>query len=126
MPDNNVVILIVEDQLDLREILAELLSYNDLAADLAGSAEEALQLLAQNSYAGAIIDLGLPHISGTELVKMIRSEPATRALPCVAMTAWHDAEMKRRALEAGFNAYFSKPFVPETVILELKAAIALS
>jgi len=42
------------------------------------------------------------------------------------MTAWHSSTMKRVALEAGFNACFAKPSVPETIVCDLKAAIGLS
>src|SRR5258708_2043006 len=129
MPDSNTLrILIVEDELDLQDILTQLLPYYQLAAESVTSAEQALQLLAQpeNRYAGALIDLGLPGMGGCELVKVIRSQPTTRDLPCVAMTAWHSSELRQQALAAGFNAYFAKPFVPETIIGDLKAAIGLS
>ena len=122
---NNPRILIVEDEEDLQDILTELLPYYNLSADTASTAERALQLLAQNSYAGAIIDLGLPGMDGMALVKVIRSQPTTQDLPCVAMSAWHSSTMEQSALEAGFNAYFAKPFVPETIIGDLKAAIGL-
>src|SRR5260370_70345 len=80
----------------------------DLAADEAFNANEALRLLSQNRYAAAIIDLGLPGMDGWQLLKMIRSQPATRDLPCVAVTAWHGSVTRLDALAAGFDAYFSK------------------
>jgi CheY-like chemotaxis protein len=123
---NPLAILVVEDELDLRDILLELLPYYHLSADSATSAEQALDLLAQNRYAGAIIDLGLPGMNGLELVKLIRSQPTTRDLPCVALTAWHSSVMRRDALAAGFTAYFAKLFDPDIIFVELKAAIGLS
>jgi CheY-like chemotaxis protein len=126
MTDLHNAILIVEDNTDLQDILTDMLPYYDLSADIASTAEQGLLLLAQNSYAGVIIDLGLPKMDGFELVRIIRSQPATRDLPCVAITAWHGSEMKQKAMAAGFNAYFAKPFVFETIIRDLKAAIGLS
>jgi len=126
MPNNNNLrILVVEDEADLQDILAELLPYYNLSVDVASSAEQALDLLAHNSYAGAMIDIGLPGMDGCALVKMIHNQSATQELPCVAMSAWHSSAMKRNALEAGFNTYFAKPFVPETIVHDLKAAIGL-
>jgi CheY-like chemotaxis protein len=123
LPNDTFHILVVEDEPDLQAIFAELLPYFDLSADAAMNATEALQLLSQNRYAGAIIDLGLPGINGWELIKMIRSQPATMDLPCVAVTAWHGSGVKQDALAAGFDAYFSKPFVPETFVQELRRVI---
>ncbi len=123
LPNDPLHILVVEDERDLQAIFAELLPYFDLTADAAMNANEALQLLSQNRYAGAIIDLGLPGMDGLELIKMIRSQPATRNMPCVAVTAWHGSGVKQTALAAGFNAYFSKPFEPETFVQELRRII---
>ncbi len=86
-------ILVVEDEPDVQDIFAELLPYFDLAADAAFNANEALRL------------------------------PATRDLPCVAVTAWHGSVTRLDALAAGFDAYFSKPFVPETFVHELRQVI---
>jgi CheY-like chemotaxis protein len=123
LPNDTFHILVVEDERDLQAIFAELLPYFDLSADPAMNANEALRLLSKNHYAGAIIDIDLPGIDGWQLIEMIRSQPANKDLPCVAVTAWHGSGMKQRALAAGFNAYFSKPFEPESFVQELRRVI---
>ena len=63
-----------------------------------------LQFLEANDYDAILIDV----VDGFELLNMIRSSDALRDLPCVAVTAFHSSEVKKQALEAGFNGYFAK------------------
>ncbi len=106
---NDWLILVVEDEIDGQEVVSGILEHFNIATRTAANAEEALKLLAQGGYTGAIIDLMLPGMHGTELVKKIRSNPATASLPCVAITAYHSSAVKKEAIGAGFDAYIAKP-----------------
>src|SRR4051812_453089 len=111
-------ILIVEDEPDGQEVAVGILGTVDIVADVAGTAEEALDLLEQRSYTAALIDLALPHMDGLTLLKTIRSNPATTSLPCIAYTAYHSSLVKKQALEAGCNAYLTKPIDDKHFIKE--------
>jgi CheY-like chemotaxis protein len=108
--------LVVEDDSYGSQVVASMLKYHKISADFANTAEEALEFLRSNQYSMAIIDLNLPGIDGWTLLQSIRSNTDTAYLPCVAITAYHDARVAQEALQAGFTGYFPKPldtgFVP--------------
>src|SRR5579859_1289304 len=105
-------ILVVEDEPDGQEVFAEVLTNSNMTADLALTAEEALTYLAQNDYSGVVIDLALPGMDGWGLLKVIRNNPVTAQLPCIAVTAYHTSKVKQQAIQSGFDGYFAKPFNP--------------
>lgn len=113
-------ILVVEDEYDGQQVVSRILKYMGIQADVAGTAEEALDLMAGQEYTAAIIDLALPGIDGLQLLSQIRSNAATAHMPCVMMTAYHSSQVKKQALDAGFNAYFPKPIDDTTFIRELE------
>ncbi len=102
-------VLVVEDEPDGQELVARMLFRANIPVEVAGTAEDALQLLTANQYAAAVIDLALPGMDGFELIKQIRAKPGLADLPCVAITAYHTPELKRRVMQNGFNAYLAKP-----------------
>src|SRR5215470_429952 len=113
-------ILVVEDEPDAQEVMAEMLGHFEIEAELVGSAEEALSLLAERQYTAAVIDLALPGMDGLALMRTMRSNPQTADLPCVAVTAYHSSLVKKQALEAGCNAYMSKPLDDNHLLEELE------
>ena len=109
MVDKQPTILIVEDEPDGQELVARMLSQVNVPVDVAGTAEEALEFLETNSYGAVVIDLALPGMDGFELLGRIRRDADLTGLTCVAMTAFHTPELKRQAIQDGFDAYFAKP-----------------
>ena len=61
------------------------------------------------------MDVGLPGMDGYELARHARSLPATRGTRLVALTGYGQAEDRRRALDAGFDAHVAKPVDPGTM-----------
>ncbi|NWF68030.1 MAG: response regulator [Chloroflexi bacterium] len=113
-------LLVVEDDPDGREVVGRLLRYHKIAYQTADNGEEALQNLEEKRFTGAIIDLALPGIDGWSLLRAIRQNPQTAHLPCVAITAFHSAELALKAIEAGFTAYFPKPLDSTAFVRELE------
>lgn len=111
MSHRNWRILVVEDDADGQEVMATILSHQNLAFDLASNATEAEHFLfgTPTGYTAVIVDLALPDKDGWELLRNIQSNNATYNLPCIAVTAYHNSKMREDALNAGFVAYFSKP-----------------
>jgi DNA-binding response OmpR family regulator len=70
-------ILIVEDEIDVREVMSEMMDYFGYATQIVGSGEEALDKLKDTSFDLIITDLGLPGIDGREMVKQIRTDGIT-------------------------------------------------
>ncbi len=102
-------ILVVEDDPDGQEVVARMLKQVNIETEIAGTAEEAWEMLKAKAYAGAIIDLALPGQDGFQLLNSIRSDPSLRKLRCIAVTAYHTPELKHDALQNGFDGYFAKP-----------------
>lgn len=101
-------ILIVEDDVHGLNITRSLLEHRGFGVDAAADAEQALHWLEQTTYQAAIIDLSLPGLSGWELLNAIRQCCPT--MPCIAVTAYHSPRVAQQTRDAGFVAYFAKPF----------------
>jgi two-component system, cell cycle response regulator DivK len=102
-------VLIVDDHdfnLRLLERLLELEGREVRAADSLAAAEQAL---AEEQPAMIVLDLNLPDGSGLELTRKLKSEPRTASIPIVACTAAVRQSDEQRALEAGCDAFVSKP-----------------
>lgn len=104
-------ILVVEDDLDSQEMVATMLQHMNFVVDTADNAEQAADLLfeSRTEYDAIVIDLALPGKDGWELLNEILDDPETEALPCIAVTAYHQSKLREDALRAGFTAYFPKP-----------------
>lgn len=119
-------ILVVEDEIDGGEVMADILAHYGVAADVVTTGEAAVDLLAANRYTAAIIDLALPGMDGLTLVHTIRSMDGYAHLPCVAHTAYHNARVRQDALSKGFDAYLDKPIGQAVLMQTLKEVISLA
>lgn len=117
-------LLIVEDEVLLREQLYAALSKNTYAVDAAKDGAEGLFQLQEFDYDLAIIDLGLPEIDGISLIKKIREQG--RKLPILILTARGDWQDKVAGLEAGADDYLTKPFVQEELQARINALLRRS
>ena len=82
--------MIVEDDHDLRNAMAELLEADGYELVLAKNGLEALESLREHTPSLLLIDLLMPIMNGVELIERLRSDPAWRDLPVVVMTAAND------------------------------------
>ena len=113
-------ILVVEDEYDGQQVVSKILRYMGIQSDVAATAEEAMDFIAQQTYNAAIIDLALPGMDGMELIAQIRSDESMAEMPCIMMTAYHSSQVKKQALDAGADAYFPKPIDDTTFVRELE------
>jgi signal transduction histidine kinase len=104
-------VLLVEDEVDTRELLTLVLTRQGAQVVGVGSASEALEKFEQQAPDVLISDIGLPGEDGFSLLRKIRSRPDVRGgrVPAVALTAFAHAEDRIRALEAGFQIHAPKP-----------------
>lgn len=108
-------ILVVDDDQDTRDLLQFMLEENGATITVASSAQEALLIFEQVAPDLIISDVGMPGMSGYELIQQIRTRP-NGATPAIALTAYARDEDRHRALEAGFNDYITKPVDPLELI----------
>ncbi|HYF52052.1 MAG TPA: response regulator [Planctomycetota bacterium] len=116
-------ILIVDDESDSRETLAEVLKGTHATVMTASRAAEALELLKVFRPTLLVSDLGMPEEDGYSLIRKVRKLPPEECgqIPAIALTAYAREEDRRQALESGFQLHLSKPVEPADLI----AAVAL-
>ncbi len=117
LSDWNVVV--VEDEADSRELVQGILGYHGIKNVATPTAEEALRILKESIPTLIIIDLSLPGMDGWSLLAEIQKNVTLQNVPCIAITAYHAAEVANEAIEAGFDAYFAKPLDATTFVREL-------
>ncbi len=113
-------VLVVEDDPDGQEVVARILRHHQIGSDVVPTAEDALSRLESEQYNLAIIDLALPAMDGWTLLKTIRANSKLKGLPCVAVTAFHSADVAVQAITSGFAAYFPKPLEATSFVRELQ------
>jgi DNA-binding NarL/FixJ family response regulator len=108
-------ILLVEDHKIMAEALVRVLNQrgNFKVADVAASAEEALEHLPNLQVDLALVDVVLPHTSGIELVSKIREQYPQ--LPCLMISSWKADQYVKRSLVAGARGYVLKDDVNEVI-----------
>lgn len=113
-------IVLIEDDIEIRRLVADGLSENGHGVDSAGTALEGLEMAVKGSPDLVIMDLGLPDIDGTELLRMIR---AVSAVPIVVITARGADEVVVKTLDSGADDYLVKPFSVEQLEARVRAVL---
>lgn len=119
-------VLVVDDDPDSREMLAEMLSQCGATVVDAGSAREALAKLDERSFDLLVSDIGMPEMNGYDLIRAVRARTPERggSIRAVALTAFGSAEDRRRALDAGFEQHLCKPVELDELVAALLEASA--
>jgi hypothetical protein len=118
---DGVRVLIVDDDLDARNMLSRILRGCGAVTQDADGVDSALTSIDSFKPAMLLSDLGMPNRDGFELIGKVRSRGhSARDLPAIALTGFARPEDRRRALLAGFQVHIAKPIDPR----ELTAAIA--
>ena len=113
-------VLVVEDESKLRDLLRSFLERENLTVLTAASGAEALALASHAEPDLVVLDLGLPDVSGLELVKELRRGSDVLVLILTAMSSEED---RIRGLELGADDYVTKPFSPRELILRVLAML---
>ena len=111
-------VLVVDDEADTRELLRAVLEQCGSEVRTAGSAAEALALIAESKPDVLVSDIGMPEEDGYELIGKVRGLEAglNERVPAIALTAYARLEDRIRALNAGFQVHVPKPIEPAELI----------
>ena len=113
-------VLIVEDELKLRELVRSYLERDGLTVLTAGTGADGLHLAATTKPDLIILDLGLPDISGEAVAEEVRRGST---VPIVMLTAKVEEADRIRGLELGADDYVTKPFSPRELVLRVRAVL---
>ena len=109
-------VLAIDDDLLVRESMKILLERNGFEGAVVSSKEEALQILAKESFDLIVTDIRMPDTNGIETLKAIRAERTRfgkEPLPEIILTAYDDARVREEAKELGVRDFILKPFALE-------------
>jgi DNA-binding response OmpR family regulator len=114
-------ILVVEDEKDVREMIRLNLKAAGFDVVEAGNGAEALALAKNDPPKVIILDLMMPEMSGIEVCRALRRNPATSRIPVLMLTAKSTEEDKVVGFEVGADDYVTKPFSPRELVLRVRA-----
>jgi PAS domain S-box-containing protein len=111
-------ILIVDDEVDTRELLTFILEQYGATITSVGSAETALASLIQNPPSIVLSDIGMPDMDGYMFMRQVRTLPPEQGgqIPAIALTAYAGEYDQQQAFAAGFQQHISKPVEPEELV----------
>jgi signal transduction histidine kinase/CheY-like chemotaxis protein len=115
-------VLVVDDNADMRAYLTRVLAPNWTVRTTANG-EEALQAVAERRPDIVLTDVMMPRVDGFELLRALRSDPATRHIPVIMLTARAGQEASVEGLEAGADDYLAKPFRSDELIARVRVAL---
>ncbi|ACB73658.1 hybrid sensor histidine kinase/response regulator [Opitutus terrae] len=124
-PDRPRAVLLVDDDAHQHTLIGDYLQRHHVEVLHAEHAEAALPLAASGPLALAVVDMGLPGMSGLELIARLRAAPATRALPILAVTAFAAPEDAQRCRAVGADAFLAKPISLRELARQIHALTGL-
>jgi two-component system phosphate regulon response regulator PhoB len=116
-------ILVVEDEAALQELLAYNLVRAGFAVEQAYDADEARTLIAEQTPDLVLLDWMLPYMSGLELCRQLRRQPATANLPIIMLTARVEERDRLHGLDTGADDYITKPFSVDELVARVRAVL---
>ena len=118
-------ILVVEDQMDNRQILRDLLCNAGYQLVEAENGEEALVALSKQRPDLILMDIQLPVMDGYETTRRIRANPDLQTIPIIAVTSYALAGDEAKALAVGCDAYVAKPYSPRQLLAKVREFVPL-
>ncbi|MEE8210176.1 MAG: response regulator [bacterium] len=115
-------ILLIEDVEDNRDLVVQILESEYTVAE-ARDGQEGLEKARAVRPHLILLDLALPKMDGWEVARRLKSDPALKAIPIIALTAYAMEGDEARALEAGCDAYVPKPILPKDLRARVRGVL---
>jgi two-component system phosphate regulon response regulator PhoB len=116
-------ILIIEDEIAVREMLTFTLKNSGFKTFEAGDSEAALSILSKYNIDLILLDWMLPGKAGIDISRALRASGETKDLPIIMLTAKSEESDKIMGLESGADDYITKPFSPKELVARIKALL---
>lgn len=116
-------ILIVDDEWMNRELIGTYLKLGGYQSRQASQGEKALEMALAEPPALVMLDVRLAGMDGFEVCRRLRSDPRTRSVPVLMVTAFDSDEDKQQAIDAGANGFVIKPFEMQVMLDQVRSAL---
>ena len=125
-PLTGLQVLIVEDEVDTRDLLSLMLEEYGANAIAVASAKEALEAVLKLQPDVIVSDIGMPECDGYSLLRQVRTLPAAAGgeIPAIALTAYASNEDRHQAISAGFQLHLAKPVNPTELVEAIAKIVA--
>ena len=118
------VVLVADDDADIRDLLAFKLEQAGLEVIAVGDGQAAVEQARLRRPTLAVLDVSMPGLSGIDVCRMLRAEPGTAGMLIIMLTA----RVQERDVEGGFSAgaddYVTKPFSPRELVTRVQALLS--
>jgi signal transduction histidine kinase len=123
-PPGTPEVVVAEDNVEMRRLLAFLIG-REFRVRPCRNGREALEAARERPPALVVTDVMMPEMSGTELCRALKGDPATRGVPVMLVTSKAEREMKIEGLELGAEDYVTKPFHPRELLARVRALVRM-
>lgn len=119
-------VLIAEDNHINQQVLTGILNHADIESEVADTGEKALDMLSDrmNDFDLLILDMNMPELSGLEVTQAVRFMETTHPIPIIILTADATPEARHKCLEAGANAFLTKPINSRQLLQHISSIVA--
>jgi len=124
-PLKGVRVLVVEDNPDTREVVAQILERSGAIVTATEGAQEALEIFAQGTFEIIVSDIGMPRVDGYAFMRSIRALGADAGgnVPAIALSAYARPQDRQGALDVGYQQHVAKPVVPHEIVSAVSALL---
>jgi len=123
MNEERPLVLVADDDDDIRELVAYRLERSGYDVVVARDGQEALELAAARHPALCVVDLMMPRLNGYELTQQLRAGEETADIPVILLTARNQEADVQRGFEAGADDYLRKPFSPDELSTRVRVLL---
>ncbi|RJR16056.1 MAG: response regulator [Nitrospiraceae bacterium] len=116
-------VLVIEDNEDNMVLISRLLEKSQYRVLQAGNGQKGIDAAIEHRPDFIILDIQLPDMDGTEVLRSLREKDMTSGIPVIAMTSFAMSGDRERLLASGCNGYIEKPIDPGIVIEQIKKII---
>jgi two-component system, cell cycle response regulator DivK len=113
-------ILVIEDQVDDRQIIRDMLAGTDYEITEADDGEHALAAVAKERPDLILMEIRLPSMDGYETMRRIRTDPALLSIPIIALSSYAPSEEQQKARAAGCDDFVPKPYSPHQLLAKIR------
>ncbi len=117
-------VLIVDDYPDALDVWEMYLSAEGFRVLTAATGRQALATASAGNPDLIVLDLDLPDLSGFDVARELRAQPATRHIPLIAATGHSHVVLQDRAMQSGFDSIIVKPCDPDALVVEIERLLS--